>query len=253
MRATPWLATMTGRPHEHPRVFSWWLCAFVATFMLVCAPVQAATDTAADKKAAAPTDSYDDLFAKYLQSARDLQQREGRRIDWMVGLASDPRARSVNDLVTVRVIENITASGTADSAVNKKSSAAAGVPTLFGLEKALPSQITPSSLAAASAATDFKGGGTTNRAGQLTAVMTTRVAEVLPNGDLVLEGVREIEINGDRQIIVLSGVVRPYDIMRDNSVFSTQVGQLRVRYFGKGLMKDSLQPGWLIRVLNKIF
>ena len=76
---------------------------------------------------------------------------------------------------------------------------------------------------------------------------------MLPSGDLVVEGVREIEINGDRQMVVLSGVVRVADIAPGNVVLSTSVGQLRIRYFGRGLMKDNLQPGWLIRVLNKIF
>jgi flagellar L-ring protein precursor FlgH len=83
--------------------------------------------------------------------------------------------------------------------------------------------------------------------------MTARVVEVLPNGDLVLEGAREIDINGDRQIVVLTGVVRPTDINKNNVVLSTQVGQLSIRYFGRGLIKDNLKPGWLVRVLNKIF
>jgi flagellar L-ring protein precursor FlgH len=69
----------------------------------------------------------------------------------------------------------------------------------------------------------------------------------------VLEGIREIDINGDRQVIVLTGVVRTTDLLPDNSVLSARVGQLRIRYFGNGLMKDNLKPGWLIRVLNKIF
>jgi flagellar L-ring protein precursor FlgH len=83
--------------------------------------------------------------------------------------------------------------------------------------------------------------------------MTARVSDVLPNGDMVIEGVREIEINGDHQIVVLSGVVRPVDIDQNNVVLSTEIGQLRIRYFGKGLMKDNLRPGWLVRVLNKVF
>jgi flagellar L-ring protein precursor FlgH len=70
---------------------------------------------------------------------------------------------------------------------------------------------------------------------------------------MVIEGVREIEINGDHQIVVLSGVVRPVDIDQNNVVLSTEIGQLRIRYFGKGLMKDNLKPGWLVRVLNKVF
>ncbi len=84
-------------------------------------------------------------------------------------------------------------------------------------------------------------------------MMTARVADVLPSGDLVVEGVREIGINGDRQMIVLTGVVRAADVGPTNVVSSTQIGQLRIQYFGQGLMKDSLSPGWLLRILNKVF
>lgn len=101
--------------------------------------------------------------------------------------------------------------------------------------------------------TDFKGTGTTTRAGELSALMTARVSDLLPNGDMVVEGVREIEINGDRQIVVLTGVVRAADVDRSNLVLSTSIGQLRIRYFGRGLIKDNLKPGWLIRALNKVF
>ena len=83
--------------------------------------------------------------------------------------------------------------------------------------------------------------------------MSARVSEVLPNGDLVVEGVRELEINGDRQMVVLSGVVRIADISTNNVVLSTSIGQMRIRYFGHGLMKDNLKPGWLVRILNRIF
>jgi flagellar L-ring protein precursor FlgH len=171
----------------------------------------------------------------------------------MASLVADQRARQVNDLVTIRVIESIAASGTADAALGKDSSAGAAVGHFFGLEKHLPSSIDPANVAGASASTKFKGSGATSRTGDLTATMTARVTEVLPNGDLVLEGAREIEINGDRQIVVLTGVLRPADILPGNVAPSTAVGQLRIRYFGRGLMKDNLRPGWLIRVLNIVF
>jgi flagellar L-ring protein precursor FlgH len=76
---------------------------------------------------------------------------------------------------------------------------------------------------------------------------------VLPNGDLLIEGVREIAVNGEQQIVVLTGIVRPQDIRRNNVVASASIGQLRIQYFGQGLMRDNLKPGWLLRVLNKIF
>ncbi len=203
-----------------------------------------------------PSDNYDELYQRYLATARGVpaaaaQPNAGSL--WMAGLFGDLRARNVNDLVTVRVVENMSATGSADSNLDKSSSGSASVTKLFGLESKFPGWLDPTSLAGASANTDFKGSGSTARNGSLTAVMTTRVTEVLPNGDLVLEGVREVDINGDRQIIVLSGVVRTADVGPGNVVPSTAVGQMRIRYFGRGLIKDNLEPGWLVRVLNKIF
>jgi flagellar L-ring protein precursor FlgH len=207
------------------------------------------------QKPQSPSDSYDELYQRYLDAARQTSPlaESAPAADWLSAIYSDARARRVNDLVTVRVVESITAVGSADSSLDKTSSATAAVPNLFGLENALPSWLDPTKLVTADSDTQFKGGGRTARSGLLSAVMTARVVEVLPNGDLVLEGVREIDINGDRQIVVLQGVVRAYDIGERNVVLSTQIGQLRIRYFGRGLIKDNLKPGWLIRALNKIF
>jgi flagellar L-ring protein FlgH len=208
----------------------------------------------AQSKNAKAADNYDAIVEQYLSEARAAVSADtGLGSLWMAGLASDLRARRVNDLVTVRVIENVTGTGTADSSLEKRSGGSAGVPSLFGLETRLPGSIDPGNLVGFSSNTNFQGGGSTARAGALSAVMTARVAEVLPNGDLVVQGVREIEINGDRQILVLSGVVRPTDISASNVVPSTAIGQMRIRYFGRGLMKDNLSPGWLVRILNKIF
>lgn len=206
------------------------------------------------KQPGKPSDNYDQLFARYLQQARS--ETPIRAVDawaWMNGLANDRRARRANDLITIRVVESITASGSADSQLSKASDASHAVPALFGLEKKLPGFIDPLALAGAKSDSNFKGSGTTTRAGALTALLTARVTEVLPNGDLVVEGVREIEINGDLQVVVLGGVVRATDVSPENMVPSTSIGQLRIRYFGRGLMKDNLKPGLLIRMLNRIF
>lgn len=203
--------------------------------------------------AAVVSDNYEELFVRYLQSARSTAPTTGPRIDWMTGLGADFRARAVNDLVTVQVIESIVGTGTADSNLDKKSSGTASVTNLFGLESKFPSWLDPTNLANTTSDTAFKGSGTTTRASTLTAMMTARVTEVLPNGDLVLEGAREIDINGDRQIVVLTGVVKPNSLSKNNVVPSTLIGQLRIRYFGRGLIKDNLRPGLLIRILNKIF
>jgi flagellar L-ring protein FlgH len=212
----------------------------------------AAKGKAAAQKAARPADNYDELYLRYLQQAREVPPTAAAPDgQWMAGLYGDLRARRVNDLVTVRVLESVAATGAADSSLDKDSTSAVSIPNLFGIESKLPGD--PASLVSAGANTSFKGGGATSRSGELSAVITARVAEVLPNGDLALEGVREIDINGDRQIIVLTGVVRTADVLPGNVVPSTAIGQMRIRYFGRGLIKDNLHPGWLVRVLNKIF
>lgn len=215
--------------------------------LLVCA-----IGTAPLRAQSRPSDNYDELYQRYLAAARQAPVAASS-FGWMAGLATDARARALNDLVTIRVVENISAAGSADSALAKNGKASAAVTSYFGAEKKAPSWLDPDNLASLGTGTNFTGAGTTTRSGELTATMTARVVEVLANGDLVLEGVREIEINGDRQIVVLTGVARAADVRPDNTLLSTQVGQLRIRYFGRGLMKDNLKPGWLIRILNKIF
>lgn len=215
------------------------LCSLVA----VAASAQTAT-----------ADNYDDLFARYLEAARATEVRSATpTLNWVADLYRDPRAMRPNDLVTVQVLESISAVGSADASLSKDSGAGVSIPSLFGLERRAGTRLDPANLVSSTIGTDFKGQGATTRSGELVATMTARVAEVLPNGDLVLEGVREITINGDQQVVVLSGVVRAIDIGPNNVVLSPSIGQLRIRYFGRGLIKDNLRPGWLIRVLNKIF
>jgi flagellar L-ring protein FlgH len=229
------------------------VAAVVLAAALSGAPAAAQAKPSKSERPAKPSTSYDELYQRYLQAARQAEPAQGPNIGWMLSLATDPRARQVNDLLTVRVVESITATGKADASLNKASDSTAAVPNLFGVEKKLPSFIDPTKLVGLSTDSKYAGGGSTSRTGELTAVMTVRVAEVLPNGDLVLEGAREIDINGDRQMVVLTGVVRPLDVAPNNTVLSTQIGQLSIRYFGNGLIKDNLKPGFLARILNKIF
>lgn len=198
---------------------------------------------AAATGASAQGTNYDEAYARYLTAAR-----EGggpTRALWMTDLMSDLRARYVNDLVTIRVVESLSATGSAKSNVGKNGSASAAFPGAIAtqLGRFLP----------ASSSTSFNGSGGTTRTTELFATLTARVTETLPNGDLVIEGFREVDINGDRSLVVLSGVVRASDIQPGNVILSTHVGQLRIRSLSAGLMRDSLTPGWLIRILNKIF
>ena len=215
---------------------------------LVCATLVAGPAvTHAQEPKAKPVNqkNYDEVFEKYLSSARKLTMPANM---WMADLAIDPNARRVNDLVTVQVIESVSAKGSADANVGKTGSANVKLP--------LPASWWDMSLGRVlpfSSETKFTGTGGTSRETELSATITARVVEVLPNGDLVVEGVREVDVNGDRSLIVLSGVVRAMDIMPGNVVPSPRIGQLRIQSLSQGLIKDSLTPGYLIRLLNKVF
>lgn len=219
-----------------------------AVVLLACVMVSSAA-AAGQKKGQA--DNYDAALRRYLEEARKTAAAEPSA--WMTSLAMDPRAMRVNDLITIRIVESITATGTADAALAKDSTGTVSLPTYFGAEKLIAKVLTPSDLANMKSSSSFKGSGTTTRASDLTATMGARVIEVLPNGNLVVEGIRQIEINGDTQMVVLTGVARVSDIDSQNMIASTQLGQLSVRYFGRGLTRDSLSPGLLVRILNKIF
>ena len=187
-------------------------CAVLVAALLlgVVTPAFAQKDVKKDEKKDAQknSDNYDKVFDQYLTAARTLSQAPPPT-PWMSTLFGDVKARNVNDLVTVQVIENVVASGSADSSLDKSSAARAGSGRLFGFDISTD-KFDPSELATWAANTTFKGSGATTRSGALEAVMTARVAEVMPNGDLVLEGVRELDINGDRQIVVLAAsCVRP--------------------------------------------
>jgi flagellar L-ring protein FlgH len=234
----------------------WLVCclACAAPTFAQSKPAKQTTDpSTAMSQAVKSNATYEELYQRYLVSARLTDTAPGASIAWMTGLTGDRRARRLNDLVTVHIVESVSAAGTADANLVKNGTGTAGVGSLAGLDSKIPSPLDLTNLVTATSSTKYNGGGATNRSGELSAVMTTRVTEVLGNGDLVLEGVREIAINGDRQMIVLTGVVRPSDILPNNTVLSTRLGQMSVRYFGNGLMKDSLKPGIIIRLLNKIF
>jgi flagellar L-ring protein FlgH len=128
----------------------------------------------------------------------------------LTGLFGDQRAKHVGDIVTVRIVEQSEASEKATTDTTRESEVKAGVSNLFGLE------VHPngpwknlSNLVGANSKNDFSGAGATTRAGSLSATIAARVMEVLPNGNLAIEGKREIYVNNEKKEILLQGIVRP--------------------------------------------
>ena len=100
---------------------------------------------------------------------------------------------------------------------------------------------------------DFDGSGSTSRSGDLSAFITCRVTQVLPNGNLHIVGSREVLVNHETQMIILSGVIRPRDINDDNVILSTFVSDAKIAYSGSGIVNDRQRPGWLANLLNSVW
>ena len=172
----------------------------------------------------------------------------------MASVYSDIRARRVGDIVTISIVESSSATGSATTETGRDSSVNAGVTAFLGFEQELMQKFEDFSSAKmidANLSNEFKGSGKTVRSGSLTASITARIVDVLPNGNFVLEGRRDIIVNHERQYIVISGIVRPQDISRDNVVLSTVIADARIAYSGRGVVDDNQYPGWFTRLLNK--
>lgn len=164
-------------------------------------------------------------------------------------LFRDPKARYIDDVVTIKVSESTQAVASADAKNTKSTAVTSGLTNFLGLEnkiKELPTMVTGKS------DSSFTGTGSTSRATTLETNLTARVIDVLPNGYLVLEGMREIRVNNENQSVYLTGVVRPEDISSSNIVLSSAIAQMSVRVQGKGIVSQPTKPGWLYRILNGI-
>lgn len=87
--------------------------------------------------------------------------------------------------------------------------------------------------------------GQTKRTGTLEASITTQVVEKMGNGNLKIEGEKEIKINNEKQIIKLSGLVRPEDINLNNEISSQKVAEASIEYNGQGPITHKQKSGWL--------
>jgi flagellar L-ring protein precursor FlgH len=171
-------------------------------------------------------------------------------------LFTDHKAREINDVITVNVLEDSDAQGKADTKTEKTSTIGAGVDGFFGFEQ-IAAKKNPNlrldTLVGAKTGTKFDGKGETKRSGKLVATMSCLVVDVMPNGNLVIRGQRRMRLNDEDYVLVLSGIVRPRDVSADNSVPSTMVADARIEYLGEGVMADKMKPGWFTRAFDKVW
>jgi flagellar L-ring protein precursor FlgH len=174
-------------------------------------------------------------------SAQDLRTNAGR------SLFSDHKATRLGDAVTVLVVEESKASNDAKTSADRESNL-----SLAASGKAGTSEMPDVSLGI-STGNSFKGEGATQTNGSIRAKISARVDSVLANGDLLINGMRTIIVNGEEQTISLRGVVRPADIRPDNSVYSYNIADARIAFEGSGVVSRAQGPGWITKLLHWLF
>lgn len=166
------------------------------------------------------------------------------------------KARRIGDIVTIKIVETASATNQASTNTDRKNDMSIGLTSFFGLENRYTptsSFFNPFSSLAGGYDSEFEGAGATKRSGALEAFITARIVQQLPNGNMVIEGNREVRVNNENQIITLTGMVRPRDISSDNIILSTYIADARISYSGSGIVNDRQKPGWLARILDVIW
>ncbi len=160
------------------------------------------------------------------------------------GPVSNFKARQVGDVVTIIITEESTADASSQMDTNSKSEISGGPGLGF---------LAPFGSWGLDTENKYQGDGSTSRRGKLQAEISVRIAKVLPSGLFQLVGTRSVDINGDRQLIEISGVCRPRDIGADNTILSTYISDAQIAYSGTGAVEDAAQPGVLTKIVNWLF
>jgi flagellar L-ring protein FlgH len=162
-------------------------------------------------------------------------------------LATDLRAAHVDDIVTVLVVERASAVARGTVETSRQSAVKSGIGAIAGpLRAAAPL----ADLARANTAVSLDGEGATTRETVVSATLAARVTHVLPNGYLVVEGIKDLQVNAERQLVTVRGLLRPADIGPGNVVRSDRLAQMEVRINGRGVVADSIRrPFFLYRLL----
>lgn len=161
-------------------------------------------------------------------------------------LFRDQRATRVGDIVTVRI--NISDKAAVDNSTSRSrnGSEAGGADSIFGLEKLAKKAIglDTSKMVSANTKSSNSGSGNTSRSEVINMTVAAVVTAVLPNGNLIIQGRQETRVNFELRELLVSGIVRPQDIARDNSIRHTQIAEARISYGGRGQLTDAQQARW---------
>lgn len=157
-------------------------------------------------------------------------------------LYEDVKARRVGDILTVLLVEETSGMNSSDNSLSQSTEMNVQTPTFGGSSR-------PNMNVDLGSENSFSGQSGSSQSNSLNGSVSVTVHEVLPNGNLVVQGEKRIRINQGDEYIRLSGVVRPKDIGTFNTLYSTQVADARITYAGRGTNSHNTTPGWASKIL----
>jgi len=158
-------------------------------------------------------------------------------------LFEDQRPRNVGDILTIVISENVNATKSSAANTNRGGSGSFALPTTPGIFGGLFNNTTLS----ATGANKFTAAGGASAANTFNGTLTVTVTEVLPNGNLMVSGEKQMLINQGNEFVRFSGVVNPTTISGSNTVYSTQIADAKIEYSAKGYIDEAQNMSWLQR------
>jgi flagellar L-ring protein precursor FlgH len=165
---------------------------------------------------------------------------------------ADRKAARVGDIVTVVVSETAATQSSQSKKTNKDGSINASVSSYLFPSSGMGKHNGEFPSTSMTGSSSFSGGGQVANSQSLSARAAVLVSEVLPNGNLVIEGVRVVTFSGETQYIVLHGVIRPDDITGANTIVSTNIADVRIEFISEGSLSDAQKKSWLLKVFDKV-
>jgi len=165
-----------------------------------------------------------------------------------ISLFEDAKPYRIGDILIIVLNESTSASKKAATATKKEDSYSATTPTLAGLT---PTHNGISVFALENNTDrDFKGEGDSSQSNSLSGEITVTVVDILPNGNLVVQGEKWFTLNQGKEYIRIAGVVRPQDVLADNTLPSSKLADAQIAYSGEGFLADANTQGWFGQFMN---
>ncbi|UIJ45459.1 flagellar basal body L-ring protein FlgH [Sphingomonas cannabina] len=218
----------------------------LGAFATMLAPASADAGIFGGKKKVAPPPEYQATPPQPIRPPEPANGAIFQPTRGYAGLYEGARARSVGDPLTIVLVERTSASKSAGSKLDSGGGFGLTGPSTGALHLFDPTD------ASASGKRNFNGTGTADQSNALSGEITVTVAEVLPNGTMVVQGQKTVTLNRGDEFVQIRGLVRPADVDVNNRVLSTRVADARIAYTGRGDVARASRQGWLSRFFQVI-